>query len=109
MLSLTKRRRRLDVLCRNYSIRNTRDEQPFLRDEETPMISSNYFERLVQSVERIARHAYYPGIDEAIELCLEDIEELMHAGRITAEEREALRVVLLGMTFNASNNTSNAA
>ncbi len=73
------------------------------------MISSNYFERLVTSVERIARHAYYPGIDEAIEQCLEDLDELMHAGRITAEEREALRVVLLGMTFNASNNTSHAA
>ena len=99
------------MTCReeNYSIRNTRNEQPFLKDEETPMISSNYFERLVTSVERIARHAYYPGIDEAIEQCLEDIDELMHAGRITAEEREALRVVLLGMTFNASNNTSNAA
>ena len=73
------------------------------------MISSDYFERLVTSVERIARHAYYPGIDEAIEQCLEDIDELMHAGRITAEERDALRMVLLGMTLTPSNNTSNAA
>ena len=73
------------------------------------MISSDYFERLVTSIERIARHAYYPGIDEAFEQCLEDIDELMHAGRITAEEREALRLVLLGMTLTPSNNTSNAA
>ena len=87
----------------------TGNELLFLKDEETPMISSDYFERLVTSVERIARHAYYPGIDEAIEQCLEDIDELMHAGRITAEEREALRLVLLGMTLTPSNNTSNAA
>jgi len=73
------------------------------------MISSDYFERLVTSVERIARHAYYPGIDEAIEQCLEDIDELMHAGRITAEEREALRLILVGMTLTSSTNTSNAA
>jgi hypothetical protein len=81
----------------------------FLKDEESPMISSEYFERLVTSVERIARHTYYPGIDEAIEQCLEDIDELMHEGRITAEEREALRIVLLGMTLTSSTNTSNAA
>lgn len=86
-----------------------RDESPFLKDEETSMISSEYFERLVTSVERIARHAYYPGIDEAIDQCLEDIDELMHSGRITPDEREALRIVLLGMTLTASNNTSNAA
>jgi hypothetical protein len=73
------------------------------------MISSDYFERLVTSVERIARHTYYPGINEAIDQCLEDIDELMHAGSITPDEREALRIVLLGMTLTASNNTSNAA
>ncbi len=87
----------------------TWEVQLFLKDEETPMISSEYYERLVTSVERIARHAYYPGIDEAIEQCLEDIDELMHEGRITAEEREALRFVLLGMTLTSSTNTSNAA
>ncbi len=73
------------------------------------MISSDYFERLVTSVERIARHVYYPGIDEAIEHCLEDLDELMAAGRITPDEREALRIVLLGMTLTGSNNTSHAA
>ncbi len=73
------------------------------------MISSDYFERLVTSVERIARHAYYPGIDEAIDQCLEDIDELLHEGRITSEEREALRIVLLGMSLTASTKTSNAA
>ncbi len=73
------------------------------------MISSDYFERLVASVERIARHTYYPGIDQAIEHCLEDLDELAQAGRITAEEHDALRIVLLGMTLAAPSSTSNAA
>ena len=53
----------------------------FFKDEEPTMNGPVYFERLVASVERIARHAYYPGIDQAIELCLEDIDELMHSSR----------------------------
>ena len=73
------------------------------------MISSNYYERLVTSVQRIARHAYYPGITEAIDQCLEDIDELLRSGCITPEEREALRIVLLGMTISAAGNASNAA
>ena len=55
-----------------------------------------YFDRLVASVERIARHAYYPGIDQAIELCLEDIDELMHSNQITPDQREALRLLAAG-------------
>jgi len=109
MLSLTKWRTGLDPGLESLTIRPIGNDLLFLKDEETPMISSEYFERLVTSVERIARHAYYPGIDEAIEQCLEDIDELMQAGRITAEEREALRIVLLGMTLTSTSNTSNAA
>ena len=67
-----------------------------------------YFERLVASVERIARHTYYPGIDEAIELCLEDIDELMRSNRITPDEREALRLLLLGITLNTAGTASAA-
>jgi hypothetical protein len=66
------------------------------------MNSLSYFERLVASVERIARHAYYPGIEQSINQCLEDIDELMHEDCITPEQREALRFVLLGMTLNAA-------
>ena len=33
----------------------------------------------------------------------------LREGRITSEEREALRIVLLGMTLTASAKTSNAA
>lgn len=57
------------------------------------------FDRLVASVERIARHSYYPGIDQAIDLCLDDIDDLWHTGRITSEQREALRFVLVGITM----------
>jgi hypothetical protein len=66
------------------------------------MNNLSYFDRLIVSVERIARHAYYPGIDQAISQCLEDIDELMDEDRITPEQREALRFVLLGMTLNAA-------
>jgi hypothetical protein len=66
------------------------------------MNSLGYFENLVASVERIARHAYYPDIDQAINQCLEDIDDLRDEERITPEQREALRFVLLGMTLSAA-------
>ena len=62
----------------------------------------SYFENMVASVERIARHAYYPDIDQAINQCLQDIDDLMDEDRITPEQREALRFVLLGMTLSAA-------
>ena len=69
----------------------------------------SYFERLVVCVQRVARHAYYPGIDQAVGQCLEDIDELMHSGRITAEQRKALRCLVLGGTLTASNNAASTA
>jgi hypothetical protein len=80
----------------------------FFKDEESTMNGPVYFERLVASVERIARHAYYPGIDQAIELCLEDIDELMHANRITPDQREALRLLLMGITLTGASAASAA-
>ena len=62
----------------------------------TPLDNTIYFEKLVESVTRIVRHAYYPGKDEAIELCLEEIDDLQDMGRITLEQRAALRELLLG-------------
>ncbi len=73
------------------------------------MNSPNYFERLVASVERISRHSYYPGIDQAIAQCLEDIDELLRDGRITVDEREALRFVLLGMSVTPAPSPASAA
>jgi hypothetical protein len=54
------------------------------------------FERLVESATLIARHADFPGKGEAVDQCLEDLEDLVLAGQITAEQREMLREVLLG-------------
>jgi hypothetical protein len=84
------------------------DEPFLLKDEESTMSSPVFFESLVTSVERIARHAYYPGIDEAISQCLDDIDELMHSGQISSEQRDALRLVLLGMTLSTSSAASAA-
>jgi hypothetical protein len=55
-----------------------------------------YFEKLVQSVTRIIRHAYYPGKDETVERCLEEIDDLEEMGRISSEQRAALRELLVG-------------
>jgi hypothetical protein len=63
------------------------------------MNGSPYFDRLVGSVERIARHTYYPGIDEAIAQSLQDVDDLRAVGRITEEQRDALRFVLLGISI----------
>jgi NTE family protein len=57
---------------------------------------TTYFEKLVASVTRIARHAYYPGKEEAVEICMSEIEELADAGRISNVQLAALRDLLLG-------------
>ncbi len=56
----------------------------------------DYFERLVASAERVTRHAWYPGKEQAVDQVLEDIDDLAYAGRITAEQRDLLRRVLSG-------------
>jgi len=58
--------------------------------------NASYFQKLMGSVTRIARHSFYPGKEEAVELCLEEIEELRDSGRINAEQLATLREVLLG-------------
>ncbi len=60
-----------------------------------------YFERLVTSAERIARHASYPGKEQAVSQCLEDIEDLVLAGRIDAEQRGVLREILRGASSHS--------
>jgi len=54
----------------------------------------SYFDRLIASAKMIARHAYYPGKDQAVGQCMEDIEDLLLAGRITPEQGDELRGVL---------------
>jgi hypothetical protein len=53
-------------------------------------------------VSRIAGHAHFPGKDEAVDQCLEDIEGLMFEGRITAEQRDVLREILQGSFSHAA-------
>ena len=55
-----------------------------------------YYQRLMETVQLIARHADYPGKQVAVEQCVEDVEDLSRAGRITPPQREALLEILLG-------------
>ena len=59
------------------------------------MNALSYFERLTASAQMIARHAFYPGKEEAVHQCMEDIEDLQIAGRITPEQGDVLRGILL--------------
>ncbi len=61
-----------------------------------------YFQRLVASAERIASHADFPGKGEAVDQCIEDIGDLMLCGRITADQHDVLRRVLMGNCSNAA-------
>jgi NTE family protein len=58
--------------------------------------NASYFEQLVGSLSRIAGHSYYPGKEEAVERCLEEIEEIRLSGQISAEQSATLRELLLG-------------
>ena len=60
------------------------------------MDNASYYPKLLGTVTRIARHSYYPGKEEAIGLCLEEIEELHDCGRITDDQLASLRELLLG-------------
>jgi hypothetical protein len=66
------------------------------------MNGTSYFERLVASAERIARHMDYPGKDQAVDQCLADLDDLACAQRITAEQHERLRAVLRGALSHAA-------
>ena len=49
------------------------------------MDKASYFEKLVGTLSRIASHSYYPGKEDAVEQCLEEVEEIRLSGQITAE------------------------
>ena len=64
------------------------------------MDNLTYFQKLLGTVTRIAHHSYYPGKDEAVDLCLEEIEELHDCGRINDGQLASLRELLVGeVTF----------
>ena len=60
------------------------------------MDKASYFEKLVGTLSRIASHSYYPGKEDAVEQCLEEVEEIRLSGKITAEQSAILRDLLLG-------------
>ena len=60
------------------------------------MNDATYFDRLAANVIRIARHPHFAAKQQAVESCLEDIDDLSLAGRITAEQAGVLRRTLLG-------------
>src|SRR5271157_5384530 len=64
--------------------------------EGTTLDNASYFQKLMGTVTRIARHSFYPGKEEAVELCLEEIEELRDCGRISDDQLARLRELLLG-------------
>ncbi len=55
-----------------------------------------YFERLVGIAERIVGHATFPGKHTAVEQCLEEVGDLIAAGKITAGQGAILAGILLG-------------
>jgi hypothetical protein len=55
-----------------------------------------YFERLVATAKRITRHAAYPGKQQAVDHCVEDVEDLIASGRITADQGAILLEILSG-------------
>ena len=66
------------------------------------MDDATYFERLAANVIRLAHHPSFPAKQQAVDLCLEDIDDLSLAGRITAEQAGVLRETLLGSRCQAA-------
>jgi hypothetical protein len=59
-------------------------------------IPDSYFERLVASAGKVARHASYPGKQQTVAQCVADVEDLIATGRITADQGEILLDILSG-------------
>lgn len=58
--------------------------------------------RVVDCVGRMARIAARPVEEGALDRCLEDVDALRRQERITPEQREALRLILLGIGLLAA-------
>ena len=53
------------------------------------------FERLEQAVTIIARHADYPGKQETVAECLDDVEDRWRRGHLTLVQRFRLTAILI--------------
>lgn len=59
------------------------------------MSETQHFQRLEQAVSLIARHPYYPGKQDAVDECLEDIEERCRLGILTEDQKSRLVSILV--------------
>jgi hypothetical protein len=66
------------------------------------------FERLEQAVTIIAQHADYPGKQESVAECLDDIEDRWSRGLLDLEQRFGLRATLLRGRTSQRDRTSAA-
>jgi hypothetical protein len=57
-------------------------------------MNAEVFERIERTTHRIARHSYYPGKDEVIQTCMEEIEEMCQDGKLTFDQRSRLISIL---------------
>ncbi|WP_422923976.1 hypothetical protein [Singulisphaera sp. PoT] len=60
------------------------------------MITLSHFDRLAESVDLIARHVDYPGKQEVVDRCAEEIAELYQAGQISDNQEGLLLGILRG-------------
>ncbi len=60
------------------------------------MYESHGFDRLLETVGLIARHADFPGKQEVVERCRDEVDDLTDSGVITASQGEILQQILLG-------------
>jgi hypothetical protein len=63
------------------------------------------FERLEQVVTIIAQHADYPGKQESVAECLEDIEDRWSRGLLSLEQRFVLCAILIRQTASRRDRT----
>jgi len=66
------------------------------------MSDSHYFERLLESAGMIARHADFPGKQQVVERCREEVEDLTSSGVISSAQGEILQEILLGVSFQTA-------
>ena len=66
------------------------------------MSNSHYFERLLESMGLIARHADFPGKRQVVERCREEVEDLTSSGVISSAQGETLQEILLGVSFQTA-------
>lgn len=65
------------------------------------MSDARYFDRLLETAGLIARHADYPGKQQVIDRCREEVEDLTSSGTISTAEAAILQEILQGAKLHA--------